>query len=474
MIIRTKIIATVGPACAGVDDILALAEAGCDVFRINFSHGTAEEHEKTLNVIRTAEAKYGKPLAILGDLCGPKIRLGDVEPGTSVCNGDAIIIQRAPILGNARRISTNLPSLIDEAKIGERLLIDDGKLALEVTAKNSDELLCKVLRGGPISSHKGLNLPDTDLSLSALTAKDREDVKFIAARDFDYVALSFVRQASELIELKEILRNLGSHADVIAKIEKPQAVHNAEAIVDAADAIMVARGDLGVEMKLTEVPVAQKRIAALCQTHGKPCIIATQMLETMTNSATPTRAEVSDVANAVLDHADAVMLSGETSVGQNPAAAVAMMNDIVAEMQAYHDEHAQPVRVSWPESPVTAALAGAVHECCEMLDLSAICVWTATGSTARILGKNRFKRPILALSAHLPAVRKMCLYYGVEARYVEKVPLHTHELFDLFTEFGLAEGVFKGPGDRFALLSGRPLDNPGSTDNLAICELPRR
>ncbi len=469
MLIRTKIIATIGPACATPDAIIDLAAAGCDVFRINFSHGTHEDQDKLYKAVREAEARWGKPLAILGDLCGPKIRVGDVEKGTVLEAGKTIEITRESVLGTASRISTNLAELIDEAKVGERLLLDDGKLQLRVEKKLENSLMCTVVIGGPLSSHKGLNLPDTDLSLSAITEKDRKDVVFMGARDFDYVALSFVRTAEEIRTLKTLLHESGSHADVMAKIEKPQAVKNIEEIIEATDAIMVARGDLGVEMDLTEVPVAQKKITALCQQKGKPCVIATQMLESMTSAATPTRAEVSDVANAVLDLADAVMLSGETSVGINPAHTVATMNAIVAQMQAYHDKTAKPCRVENSEIPVTAALANSVHALCECLDLSAVCVWTNTGETARLLAKTRIPRPIVALSCDLTTVRKMCLCYGVESRLASHVPTHTRELFTLFENVGEELEIFTAAGDRYALLSGRPLDAPGQTNNLAVC-----
>ncbi|MCK4601879.1 MAG: pyruvate kinase, partial [Phycisphaerae bacterium] len=314
MIIRTKIVATIGPASGTVEVIGKLARAGCDVFRINFSHGSAGSRAELLKNIRTVEADLGEPLAVMADLCGPKIRVGPIVGGSVLlAEGQQLVIQRQSIEGQADRISTTLGELVDLAVAGEKILLDDGKISLEVIdLRRPDEIRCRVVHGGVLASGRGVNLPHTQLSLSALTEKDRRDVEWIASRDFDYVALSFVRSADDIAALRRLLQEANCGAHIIAKIEKPQALENIAEIIDAADAVMVARGDLGVEMDLPAVPIAQKRIARFCESAGKPCIIATQMLESMMHSPIPTRAEVSDVANAVLDHADAVMLSGET------------------------------------------------------------------------------------------------------------------------------------------------------------------
>ncbi|MCD6303632.1 MAG: pyruvate kinase, partial [Planctomycetes bacterium] len=319
---------------------------------------------------------------------------------------------------------------------------------------------------GILASGKGVNLPDTALELSALTEKDRRDAAWIAARDFDYVALSFVRKADDVRVLRDLLDQAGSKAEIVAKIEKPQAVENIAEILDAADAVMVARGDLGVEMDLPAVPVAQKRIAELAQRAGKCCIIATQMLETMTGSPSPTRAEVSDVANAVLDHADAVMLSGETAVGRFPVEAVRMMNRIVEHIQAYHDEHAQPVHIHYEAAPTTAALAAAVREVIAAEPIAAVAVYTATGATARMLAKSRLPRPILAMAPDEGVVRRMCLYYGVTARRAD-VPAHTRDVLALAEQFARETGV-ADDGDRIVVLSGRPLGRPNATNTLVV------
>jgi pyruvate kinase len=471
MIIRTKIVATVGPACRKAEVLGDLARAGVDVFRINFSHGTPEEHEEALRHIRQVEQDLGEPLAVMGDLCGPKIRVGTIIGGGMLLgDGQHLVIQRQSVEGNVDRISTTLGELIDAAQVGQAILLDDGRIQLEVAAVEPPErITCRVVRGGVLASGKGVNLPATALKLSALTEKDRRDAAWIAQRSFDYVALSFVRSPDDLRALRALLDEAGCGAHIVAKIEKPQALERIEEILDAADAVMVARGDLGVEMALPAVPVAQKRIAHLAQAAGKCCIIATQMLETMTHAPTPTRAEVSDVANAVLDHADAVMLSGETAVGEFPAAAVRMMNDIVRETQAYHDETAEPVRLRCAPAPTAAALAAAVREIVAAEEIAAVAVYTATGTTARMFAKSRLPCPILALGADVAVVRRMCLYYGVVARQAQ-APEHTRDVLKLAERFAL-ELHLAEKGDRIVVISGRPIGQPGATNTLVVHEI---
>ncbi|HUS91031.1 MAG TPA: pyruvate kinase [Phycisphaerae bacterium] len=471
MIIRTKIVATVGPASGSRERLEDLARAGADVFRINFSHGSDEQHGEFLRNIRAAEAALGEPLAVMGDLCGPKIRVGGILGGGILLgDGQEIAIRREPVEGNAMRVSTTLPELVDAVEVGQGILLDDGKIRLRVVAvEPPEQIVCEVVRGGVLASGKGINLPSTALPVAALTEKDRRDAAWIARRDFDYVALSFVRTAGDVRELRALLDAAGCGARIVAKIEKPQAVENIEEIIDAADAVMVARGDLGVEMDLPAVPVAQKRIARLCQAAGTCCIIATQMLETMTHSPTPTRAEVSDVANAVLDHADAVMLSGETAVGEFPAAAVRMMNDIVRQTQAYHDETSAAVRVVHASARTVAALAAGVKAMLAAEDIAAVAVYTATGTTARLLAKSRLPCPILAMAADVAVVRRMCLYYGVAARQAP-APEHTREVLKLAERFAADLGVAKR-GDRIVVVSGRPIGRPGAANTLVVHEV---
>jgi len=470
MIIRTKILATIGPACGSVEMISKLVQAGCDAFRINFSHGDDDQRARFLRNVRQVEAETGKPVAVVADLCGPKIRTGPIVGGSVLlAEGQELVIQRWAVEGNAQRISTTLAELVDAVEPGQTILMDDGKLRLEVVeSRPPDELCCRVAVGGILSSGKGINLPETALSLSALTEKDRADVAWIASRDFDYVALSFVQRPQDVRDLRAILTDAGSGAKIIAKIEKPQALAQIDEIIDVADAIMVARGDLGVEMDLPAVPVAQKRIAALCQTAGKCCIIATQMLESMTHTPTPTRAEVSDVANAVLDHADAVMLSGETAVGKYPAETVAMMNDIVSSIQVYHDRQIDPKRRRAGDTPQTLAwsLAEAVREIAAADDVAAVAVFTMTGSTARVLAKSRLACPVLALSPELATVRRMCLYYGIESVQAD-LQEHTSGVLALAEKLALAQGI-AGPGQKIVVVTGRPLGTPGMANTLVV------
>jgi len=468
MLIRTKILATVGPASGSVEILRELVQAGCDAFRINFSHGSDEQREEFLRNIRVVESELGCPVAVCGDLCGPKIRVGLMTGGGVLLGqGQEIVIQRNPIEGTTRRISTTLAELVDDVKPGEQILLDDGKIEMEVLRTcPPDEIVCKVIVGGILGSGKGVNLPGTNLRLSALTEKDRRDVEWISQRDFDYVALSFVQRAGDVLALRELLQSRNCSAHIIAKIEKPQALDDLENIVSAADVVMVARGDLGVEMPLPAVPVAQKQITALAQRMGKPCIIATQMLESMIASPTPTRAEVSDVANAVLDHADAVMLSGETAVGKYPVETVAMMNKTVAAIQAYHDDAPQVGLVENIGSPTTTAIASAVREIIRAEDIAAVALFTATGDTARAMAKTRLSRPVLALAATAEVVRRMCLYYSVISRQ-SKPPTHTRDILARVSKMVLELGIAK-TADRLVVVSGRPIGKPGHTNTIVV------
>jgi pyruvate kinase len=468
MHIRTKIVATIGPASHSPDRIRELARAGADMFRVNFSHGSSDQRQDFLDAVRQVEVDLGEPLAVMADLCGPKIRVGPVAGGSVLLGeGQKLIIQRTPIEGTAERISTTLPELVDEADAGETILINDGQIKLTVERVNPpDEIVTRVARSGVLSSGKGVNLPDTDLTLSALTEKDRQDAAWIADREFDYVALSFVRAADDVNALRELLESNGCDAHIIAKIEKPQALENIEAILDAADGVMVARGDLGVEIDLPRVPVAQKRIALLAQQAGKPCIIATQMLETMTHCAVPTRAEASDVANAVMDRADAAMLSGETAVGEYPVRAVHMMDRIVAEVQTYQDSLCEMPPTHLNSLPIGAAVAAGVRGVLNQQPVAAVCVFTATGATALALAKSRPAVPILAISPSRQTVRRVCLYYGVLARQAD-APEHTREVLALFEQFAKDRDI-ASPGETLVVVSGRPIGKPGAANTIVV------
>jgi len=469
MTIRTKIVATVGPASGSVPVIRRLVRAGCDVFRINFSHGDETQRAGFLKNIRSVEKRTRRPLAVMADLCGPKIRVGPITGGAVLlATGHQVAIHRRPIQGRADRISTTLPELVDKLRPGKTILLDDGRIRLKVMAARSRaKVICRVVQGGVLAGGKGVNLPGAKLRLSALTEKDRRDVKWIAAHDIDYVALSFVRSAGDVRALRRLLTKARCGAHIIAKIEKLQAMKHIEQIIDAADGIMVARGDLGAEMTPPDVPIAQKEIAHLCQVRGKPCIIATQMLESMISQPTPTRAEVSDVANAVWDLADAVMLSGETAVGRYPVKAAAMMNDIVGHVQAYHDRTASVGRVTFAPARTAAALAAAVRQIIIDEDIAAVAVFTLTGTTALMFAKNRLPLPILALSPNPETVRRMCLYYGVAAVMHTRMPQHTREILATASKCALRHKIVRR-GRKIIVVSGRPLGKPGCTNTLVV------
>ncbi|MDY6914255.1 MAG: pyruvate kinase [Planctomycetota bacterium] len=468
MPIRTKIVATVGPASGESKTIRQLAQAGCDVFRVNFSHGDDEQRAGFLAGIRAAESELGWPLAVMADLCGPKIRVGPIAGGSVLlADGQELVIQREPIEGKADRISTTLHELADAVSRGDAILMDDGSIRMEVVeVRGSDEVVCRIVRGGVLAGSKGVNLPHVRMPIDALTEKDRRDVAHIAAGDFDYVALSFVRSAKDIEALRKLLDAAGCGAHIVAKIEKPQAVDDIDAIIASADAIMVARGDLGVEMPLPEVPIVQKQIARLCLAASKPCIIATEMLVSMTHRPRPTRAEVSDVANAVLDRADAVMLSGETAIGEFPVAAVAMMNEIVARVEVYDDPARVAVQPASSSDRVATALAGEIHEIVRDEGIAAVAVFTATGATALVLAKNRLPVPVLAISPEIHAVRRMCLYYGVDSILAD-APKHTPDVLKLASGFCLEHKIARR-GDKIVVVPSRAVGKPGATDTLMV------
>lgn len=465
MMIRTKICATVGPACQDKAVLLEMVRAGVDVLRINFSHGDEAGRAAALEAIRDVEAELGSPLGVMADLCGPKIRVGMMAGGGCVLEtGARLEIRREPVEGTAEAISTTLAELVDHVEVGQRLLLDEGAICLRVVETHPPEhAVCRVLRGGELQSGKGVHLPETDLKLPALTEKDRNDVAWIVERDFDLVALSFVQRPEDLGELRALLP---AEMKIIAKIEKPQALARIDAILQASDGIMVARGDLGVEMPLPRVPMAQKRLVRLARERCKACIVATQMLESMTHRPTPTRAEATDIANAVLDGADTLMLSGETAVGAYPAQAVAMMNDIAAEAEAYEAEHCPEVRVEYAPARTTAALAAAVRAVVQREDIAAAVVFTATGTTANVLAKQRLTIPILAMSPSLRVARQMKLLYGVRP-VAEPIPEHTGDVLAR-GEAHLKAGHLAKPGDKIVVLSGRPIGQPGATNNLVV------
>lgn len=465
--IRTKIIATIGPGSERPETIAALIEAGVDIFRLNFSHGTIETHSAVLARIQEARRAANLPVAVLADLCGPKIRLGKVAgTGFDIFAGDQLRLDADTTPGTPQRVGVNRPELIQELKPGHRILIDDGNIELRVESTSAEALQCLCIVGGRISNHKGMNFPDSDLQVSTLTGKDRADLQWIAGHEIDYVALSFVRSAADIAELRKHLPN-GSPIHVVAKIETRHAIDCLDEIVRAANVVMVARGDLAVEMDPAAVPLIQKDIARRCHVAGKPVIIATQMLQSMVERPTPTRAEVSDVANAILDMADVVMLSAETAVGPYAVKAVKMMTRIAAQTEAFSCGSASTATILSPETrPVTTAVGQGASVLCRELGVKLAAVWTESGRTARLLSKHRVAATIVGLSADPVICRRMSMYYGVHAMQLVRNVDNDEMLRNL--DAALRSAGLAASGDRIIVIAGTHLDDPGATNALLI------
>ena len=473
--IRTKILATMGPACGDVDSLKRLFEAGADVCRLNFSHGTLEQHATTLANIREAAKSADHPIAILGDLGGPKIRLGQVadekgDGGMSLKVGEELIIQRKIAIGAEGRVSTTYAHFIDDVKVGDRILIEDGMLRFVCTDKNYNELRCTCTVGGILKTAKGINLPNTLVNVPSITDRDWECADWAIENNLDYLALSFVRKADDINLLREHLRNRNADVHLIAKIEKAEALREIDAIIDASDGLMVARGDLGVEMDAAQVPLIQKDLIRRCQTAGRPVIVATQMLQSMIEQASPTRAEVSDVANAIFDGTDAVMLSGETSVGKFPVGAVYTMSHIAEVTEHYLN--AQPAGSS--KEPMlklktlqlSAAVAKGVWQIVQDLKVKLVIIWSQTGATARIFSKIRFPVPIVALSSDPRALRRMTLHYGVIPQEMSP-PSEMSRLVEEVDRL-MQEHKYATPGDRVVIVAGSSLGSPGMMNGVVI------
>jgi pyruvate kinase len=462
---RVKIIATLGPASSDAATIRNLIEAGMDVARLNFSHGDQALHRRVYEAVREEASRCGSPVAVLADLCGPKIRVGEVEGGAiALIAGREITLTTSPELGNTDRVFSTYEALADDVKPGDPILLDDGKLRLAVVAIEAGEVRCRVEIGGLLASRKGMNLPGTRLSTPAVTEKDRNDIAFARELDVDYLALSFVRSPDDVIEAKELAGDI----PVIAKIEKPEAVEVREAIVDVADGLMVARGDLGVEAGAEKVPLIQKRLIRDACSVGKPVIVATQMLESMITSPVPTRAEVSDVANAVLDGTDAVMLSGETAIGQYPVEAVKRMVAAVAEVESSDLFRLQPAHMKFEEYTFSNAIAAASVKASTELRLKALVVYTESGHTAALVSAYRPMTPLVALSQHSKVLRRLNLRWGVRSVAVRDWVTDLYDGIEEVEDILLAEGVVEA-GDDVAITFGqRELSGPGKTNILKL------
>ncbi len=460
---RTKIVATIGPASRSPDMIKQLMLAGMNVARLNFSHGTYADHAEQIRQLRAVSDQLELPLTLLQDLQGPKIRIGQLPAdGIELKQGEPLTLVPEDT-HQPNTVSIDYPDLAEEATPGTQILLDDGLLELRVDSVQGSAVQCSVITGGMLKSRKGVNLPTLNLKLPSMTDKDKQDLAFGVEQGVDMISLSFVRRPEDVQELKSLLAAKGANIPVLAKLEKPQALANLEAIVDQCDAIMVARGDLGVEMKPEKVPLIQKRIIRLCNRKGIPVITATQMLDSMTHSPRPTRAEASDVANAIMDGTDAVMLSGESAVGDYPVEAVKMLARIATDVEPEIDyPNFPPQRIDIPE-----AISEALNAIDHVLDLQCIVGFTETGYTARLAAAERPKAVVVALTANPKVYRQLNLVWGVRPVLLEQLDGPLETLFEQ-VETCLLEKKFAAPGDRVLLLGGLPIKVSGSTNFLKI------
>ncbi|MDY7527876.1 MULTISPECIES: pyruvate kinase [Cryobacterium] len=462
---RAKIVATLGPAAASYDQIRALIDAGVDVCRMNLSHGDYTVHEAVYANIRKAANDSGRAVAVLVDLQGPKIRLGKFEGGPyELAVGDIFKITTDDVLGTRELSGTTYKGLPNDVKPGDFLLIDDGKVKVEVVATNGIVVTTRVIVAGPVSNNKGINLPGVAVNVPALSEKDEADLRWGLRLGTDLIALSFVRDAADITRVHEIMAEEGRKVPVIAKIEKPQAVEHLEEIIDAFDSIMVARGDLGVELPLEAVPIVQKHAVELARRMAKPVIVATQMLESMIHSPVPTRAETSDVANAVLDGADAVMLSGETSVGEYPVVTVQTMARIVASTEDHGLERIAPL-TNKPRTQGGAITLAAI-EVAEFVDAKFLCIFTESGDSARRMSRLRSKIPMLAFTPEPGIRRRLALTWGVQTYLVDRVT-HTDSMFGQVDDILLGQGLAQ-LGDKVVVISGSPPGIAGSTNDIRV------
>jgi pyruvate kinase len=464
---RAKIVCTLGPATSSLEQITALVEAGMDVARLNFSHGSHADHEVAYRRVREASDTTGHAVAVLADLQGPKIRLGTFADGpVTWVTGSRVCITVDDVEGTAERVSTTYKGLANDARVGDRLLVDDGKLALSVVGVDGPDVWCLVVEGGEVSNNKGLSLPGVAVSVPALSEKDEEDLRFALHLSVDVIALSFVRSPADAELVRDIMRQEDVVLPVIAKLEKPEAVENLDAIVEAFDGIMVARGDLGVELPLETVPLVQKRAVQAARERNKPVIVATQMLESMIENSRPTRAEASDVANAVLDGADAVMLSGETSVGRYPVGAVRTMERIIGAVESDDRWVAELTRRSRSRS---GAIVRAARDIGEALDVKALATFTQTGETARRLAALHPRQPLLAFTVDARVRSQLALSWGVETFLVPSVE-HTDDMVEQ-VDFSLLSIGRLRVGDRVVVVAGSPPNTVGSTNLIRVHEV---
>jgi pyruvate kinase len=465
---RIKIIATLGPASVERETVAALFLAGADVFRINMSHASHDMMRERVALIRSLEEQFDRPIGILVDLQGPKLRVGTFASGAEELHkGDVFTLDSDPAPGTAARVFLPHPEILGSVQPGHRVLIDDGKVLLRVQAVREGLAECVVEVAGKISNKKGVSLPDTTIPTSAMTTKDRADLEAALDENVDWIALSFVQRPEDVTEVKKIA---GRRASVLAKIEKPQAVARLEEILEVADALMVARGDLGVEMPLERVPGVQKSMVRLARRYGKPIVVATQMLESMITSPVPTRAEVSDVATAVFEGADAIMLSAESASGQFPLEAVGTMNRIAeaVESEPIYQGIIDSQRAA-PEATGADAIAEATRDVADTLGARVICAWTASGATGLRIARERPKSAILALTPIVEIARRLCIAWGVHPVVTDDAR-DERDMTDRACRHAFIDG-FAAEGERIIIVAGVPFGTPGATNNLRIAKI---
>ena len=462
---RAKIVCTLGPAVSTPEKIRELVDAGMDVARLNLSHGSYDDHEKVYRMVRQASDDTGHAVGIMVDLQGPKIRTGRFSGGpVELASGDTFTITTREVDGSQAEVGTTYKGLPDDVKPGDTLLIDDGKVALEAVGVTGTDVRCTVLVGGTVSNNKGINLPGVAVSVPALSEKDKEDLRWALRLRADTIALSFVRSAADLADVQAVMDEVGIRLPVIAKLEKPQAVDNLVEIVSAFDAVMVARGDLGVELPLEDVPIVQKRTIEIARQQAKPVIVATQVLESMVENPRPTRAEASDAANAVLDGADAIMLSGETSVGAHPIEAVRTMAKIIESTEEHGLDRIRPLGTR-PHTMGGAVSAAAV-EIGDLLGAKFLITFTQSGDTAKRMSRIRPRIPMLAFTPEQHTRSRLALAWGIET-YLVPMARHTDQMALQVDRSLLAEGRVE-EGDLVVIVAGSPPGIPGSTNALRV------
>jgi pyruvate kinase len=462
---RTKIVATIGPASSSPEMIRQLIHAGMDVARLNFSHGKYEDHAEVIKSLRTISDELNKPVTILQDLQGPKIRVGMLPGGkTNISRGDIItLLPQAEYISAKATIPIDYPYVAEEARPGMQVLLADGLFELEVTEVKGNGVLCRVVEGGCLTDHKGVNFPNLNLRLPSLTDKDIRDLEFGLSQDVDWVSLSFVRSAQDVVALQNLITEKGFFKPIIAKIEKPQAIDHLEEIVKAVHGIMVARGDLGVEMSPDKVPMLQKRIIELCNRSGKTVITATQMLESMIHEPRPTRAEASDVANAIIDGTDAIMLSGETAVGEYPVKAVEMMARIALDVESKIDFKTYPP--AGHEDII--ALSRAANQMEDVVTPACIVVMTTSGRSAQCIAAERPTAPVFAFTTHVHVYHALNLLWGIRPVLIEDHP-NTFEEMVAIAEKNLLTRNLASSGDKILLLGGIPAHHAGGTNFIKV------